>query len=82
MYAGWRKSGVYCCTSVFIRVEKDFNSSFAPELLPKTLDDLNSAIASASQKMITAYSFAKQFASAFLSIFMSVSVQKVVKLNI
>jgi hypothetical protein len=44
MYAGWRKNGVYWWASAFIRVETDFNSCFAREILPKTLDDLNSAI--------------------------------------
>lgn len=37
----WR---VYWWASVFIRVEKDFSICFARELLPRTLDDLNSSI--------------------------------------
>jgi hypothetical protein len=42
---------VYWLASVFIRVETDFNSCFAPELLLKTLDDLNSAIENALAKI-------------------------------
>jgi hypothetical protein len=44
VYAGWRKNVVYLWASVFICVETDFSSCFAREILPKILDDLNSAI--------------------------------------
>jgi hypothetical protein len=71
--------------SVFIRVETDFNSCFAPELLPKTLDDLNSAIQNAFVKIDNDPQLCKTVSLSipkYLQQCVSQSVKKVVKLNI